>query len=492
MGYVEDKLAQITSNYKLTPATLAHKLNPNWIPAKHLLYVSGKIASAIHKGNGRLIISAPPRHGKSELVTTNVPIWVLERFPDKEVILTSYGAELSTDFGRKVRDIVTSNEALLDMRVRQDASKASNWSTTMGGSMRSIGLGGSITGRGADILIIDDYIKEVKEALSQAHHEYVWNWFVSTAMTRLEPGGTVIIIATRWHHNDLIGRILKHKGIAEGWDYIRLPAFAEENDVLGRTPGEPLFRSRYDVEALAERQITLGTYWFNAMYQQDPKDDNSKVADKSWLQTIETLEDPDNCRYARVWDLASTANGGDYTVGTLMAAHNKTEVTTIMNVVRKQLSPGAVESLIRATALADGYNTIIYIEQEPGSSGKLLFEYLKNTVLPEFTVMSVPASESKLVRSQPFLAACEAGKVVLLKGSWNELFLDEFDAFPDGSHDDQVDTTAMGYERLIRKRAKAGTFGRGTNIVTTGRNQLIQPGKRVVFGRTTQPTIVRV
>lgn len=479
MDYARQRLNEITSQYKLTPATLAHKLNPSWIPAAHLKYISAKIAHAVAKGDGRLIISAPPRHGKSELVTTNVPIWALEHFPDKEIVLTTYGAELSTDFGRKVRDICINNEHLLNLRVRQDASKASNWSTHAGGSMRSIGLGGAITGRGADVLIIDDYIKEVKEALSPAHHNYLWDWFCSVALTRIEPRGSIIIIATRWHHNDLIGRILKHKEIAGLWDYIQIPALAMENDVLGRHVGEPLFPERYDLNALVERQITLGTYWFNAMYQQDPRDESAKLTNVDWLQYVDSIANADRCRYVRVWDFASTAGAGDYTVGTLAALDDQTEHMTLCNIIRKQISANSIQETVRKTALADGHNTIIYIEQEPGASGKLLFEHYKNNVLPEFTVMPIPATENKVVRAQPFLAACEAGKVSLLRGAWNELFAKEFEDFPDGDNDDQVDTAANAYERLSRRRSKAGTFGRNT-----GTPKPKMPGlKKSTFGR---------
>ena len=248
--FAEEQLRALGSNYRLTPATLAVKLDKDWIPAKHLQYISAKVAHAISKGNGRLIISAPPRHGKSQLITRTVPIWIHERFGNKEVVLTTYGGELSADFGREVRDTIINNPKILTSRIRRDSSKVSNWMTEQGGSMRSIGIGGPITGRGADILLIDDYIKEIKEAYSVTYRDYIWNWFVTTAFTRIEPGGTCIIIATRWHHDDLIGRILRAKDQLGDWEYIRLPAEAEENDALGRAVGEPLFPERYPLSAL--------------------------------------------------------------------------------------------------------------------------------------------------------------------------------------------------------------------------------------------------
>src|SRR5690606_11634205 len=198
----------------------------------------------------------------------------LENYGRKNLILCSYGAELSTDFGRQIRDIIQDNEHLLNVRIRPDAERVNNWLTQQGGAMRSVGLGGPITGRGADVLIIDDYIKEIKEALSTVHREYIWNWFVTTAFTRLEPGGTVIIVATRWHHDDLIGRILKN--FPGEFTNIVIPAISEKQtpDILGRPIGEPLFPERYPLGpgpgSLLERKNVLGSFFFNALYQQRP------------------------------------------------------------------------------------------------------------------------------------------------------------------------------------------------------------------------------
>ena len=150
--------------------------------------------------------------------------------------------------------------------------------------MVSVGLGGAITGRGADVLLIDDYIKEIKEALSTTTREYIWNWFTTTAFTRLEPGGTCIIIATRWHHDDLIGRILKHNP-GGAWDYIHIPAEAMENDLLGRAVGEPLFPERYPIEVLRERKAVLGSFFYNALYQQIPENPEAAITDADRIVT---------------------------------------------------------------------------------------------------------------------------------------------------------------------------------------------------------------
>jgi predicted phage terminase large subunit-like protein len=459
MAYAQEQLRRLASNYRLTPATLAYKLDPNWIPAPHLQYISARVAAAIRRGNGRLIISAPPRHGKSELITKGVPIWVLENLADKEVILTTYGGELSADFGRQVRDRIQANEALLNTRVRRDASAVANWATQQGGSMRSIGVGGPITGRGADVLLIDDYIKEIKEALSPTYRDYIWNWFVTTAFTRIEPGGTCIIIATRWHYDDLIGRILRAKDQLGDWEYIRLPAEAEEGDILGREVGEPLFPERYDKAALAERRAILGSFFYNAMFQQEPRDDEAALTNREWLKVVDELPQ-DDYNFGRIWDLAATEEGGDWTVGALVAYGRKSQNFYIVNIVRRQMSPGGVEERVRATAVADGTGTKIYIEQEPGSAGKSLIHMYKETVLPEFDVEEIPVVSNKVVRAQPFLAGAEAGKVYLVKGAWNQAFIDEFAEFPTGHHDDQIDTVSAGFEKLVAHKTLSVSWGR--------------------------------
>lgn len=483
--YHRQRLDRLLTNYKLTPMTLAMKLNPKIIPAAHLNYISAKVATTIAKGNGRLIISTAPRHGKSELITKNTPIWTLENYGQKNVILCTYGGELSTDFGRKVRDLVKDNEHLLNIRIRQDASRVNNWLTNLGGAMMSVGLGGPITGRGADVLLIDDYIKEIKESLSPAHREYIWNWFITTAFTRLEPGGSCIIIATRWHEDDLIGRILKHNPGGR-WENIVIPALAEPEgydpedpsthdvtDILGRKYGDALFPERYNKEELLEKKSTLGAYFFNALYQQRPEDENAKLTDKSWIKYIYSLDQitPEvqkRLKWARIWDLAATEGGGDYTAGTLMAYDKVTDNVYIINVNRFQKSPQGVETEVRRTALLDGEGVTIYIEREPGSSGKALVEHYEKTVLRGFKVEGVSHNDKKLARAQPWLANVEAGKTFVLSAPWNQAFVDEYDEFPAGEHDDQVDTCSIGYTKLSGKTHLRSSWGRdnksGTEI----------------------------
>lgn len=481
MSIFEDRARSLLSNYKLTPATLYHRLDPQWIPAKWLMYVSTKVAQAIIRGNGRLIISAPPRHGKSRLITIGTSIWVQEVLKTANIILTSYGGDLSRDFGREVRNIIDSNQDLLDVRIAPDKAQAGAWANQWGGGMFSVGLGGPITGRGADVLLIDDYIKEIKEALSETTREYIWNWFSTTAFTRLEPGGTCIIIATRWHYDDLIGRILRHNPGGK-WEYVHIPAIAmEDNDVLGRMKGEPLFPERYPLEVLQERKDTLGSFFFNALFQQVPENPDAKLASEDWLTVVEPPENLASLPKARVWDLAASENAGDFTTGGLYAYDKAIDTLYVMNMIRRQLSPGNVEALVQATALADGLGVKVYVEQEPGASGKALVNHYNVTVLPEYMVEAVPATDGKISRAQPMLGAAEAGHVKLIKGAWNAAFISEFGTFPVGDHDDQVDNAAIAYTKMSGKTSYRASWGRDNATVKISPVEGYKESKRGVL-----------
>lgn len=210
----------------------------------------------------------PPRHGKSTIGSWWFPVWFFDRFPHKRMILSSYGADFAADWGRRVRNTLVQHGDELTARITGDSSAADRWDTTDGGGMITAGVGGSITGRGADVLMVDDPIKNAEEANSPRHREKVWKWWQSTALTRLEPGGAAVVMQTRWHEDDLTGRIIADEG--ERWETIRLPALAEARDALDRRPGEALWPERYDVDALRSVRQSVGDYVWESLYQQKP------------------------------------------------------------------------------------------------------------------------------------------------------------------------------------------------------------------------------
>jgi predicted phage terminase large subunit-like protein len=472
LSYIDqDQLRRILANWKLTPATFAYKISRgHWVPSPHLQYIALRVAKAVVKGKARIILSMPPRHGKSQLVSIYTPAWLLEYIGRLNIILACYGSDLATGFVRQVRNIISdrNNHELLRVRLG-DMKQAESFSTSLGGYMYGVGLGGTITGRGAHVLLIDDYIKEIKEALSQAHRDYVWNWYVTTALTRLEPGGSIIIIATRWHSDDLIGRLLAQEG--DDWEYIELPALAVENDILGRPVGAPLFPERYPAQELVKLQRTLGSVFYQALYQQRPVDETVKITDPAWLKKWPRSRPlPRHMRLARIWDLAATEGGGDWLTGTLCGYSAEEDIFIVLDIFRAQLGPGDVEDAVLRIAQDDGYGTDIGIEQEPGAAGKILVEHYKVNVLGEYRVTSISTGgKAKVVRAQPFLAAAEAGVVYYLADDdslpverwWNQILLSEFTTFPStthATHDDTVDTAAEGYTHLTGKKPLSATW----------------------------------
>lgn len=448
--------------YRLSPATLAAKITQgSWIPAKHLLYISTKIAIAIAKGNGRLIISVPPRHGKSELTSVHTPIWTLERWPSKKIILSSYGADLSTDFSTRVRDTFVDPDLdhLLTTKLKRDARGASKFVTTENGVMYAIGIGGAITGRGGHVFILDDYIKNNIDAFSESQRDTAWNWLISTAFSRREPGCTFIIIATRWHKDDIIGRLLEE--FPGKFEYIRLPAIAEEDDILGRQPGEALWPERYNEEDLQEIKDLSGNYWWNAMYQQDPPSSMNAAQLGKEIHVIRPEEVPpmSQLKTVRAWDLAGTEGDGDYTAGPKLAWHKQTGNWYILDMQHKQHSPGRVERLIRGTAEADTTDVPIIIEQEPGSAGKSVSHRYRHEVLPEFTVEFDHPTGPIEARVTPFFGVIESGKVHMVAAPWNKKLIEEIESFPNGAHDDQLSALALAYKRIVKGRYGSVVWG---------------------------------
>ena len=250
-----------------TPALFARLASQGrWRTARHLLAMDRAITETIVGRSPKvLLIEAPPRHGKSELVSKYLPAWFLGTFPDRRVMLTSYEAGFARSWGRRVQEVFERwGPRYFGVRLNRRVRAASEW-TIEGheGGMFTAGVGGPLTGKGADLLIIDDPVKNSQTGLSETLREGQWDWWQSTASTRLEPGGTVILIGTRWHEYDLAGRLLESEKNG-GWPVrrLRLPALAEVPDALGRAEGEALWPERWPRSVLEERARASDPYWW--------------------------------------------------------------------------------------------------------------------------------------------------------------------------------------------------------------------------------------
>jgi predicted phage terminase large subunit-like protein len=397
------------------------------------------------------MVSMPPRHGKSEFTSKYFLAWYLGTWPWKRVILGGYESDFASSWGRKVRDLLTEyGEQAFGVTLSANSSAADRWEIARhGGGMQTAGVGGALTGKGADLLVIDDPVKNSEQAQSATYREKAWDWYASTAYTRLEPGGAVIVIQTRWHEDDLAGKILTNADDSEPWDVLNLPAIAEENDQLGRQPGQALWPERYNEADLARIQSRLGPFWWSALYQQRPSPREGNFFQPEWFEVVNAA--PADARRVRFWDKAATAGAGDWTAGAKVAAKDGTY--WIEDVRRVRLASGDRDKLIRQTAELDGIEVSIIGEQEPGSSGKdQALAFIK--LLSGFPVRCVPATGSKEVRADPLASQAQAGNVKIVRGTWNKPFLDELASFPRGTHDDQVDAASGAFNGLQRTASR--------------------------------------
>ena len=375
------------------------------------------------------------------------PSWFLTNWPDKNVILASYEADFAAGWGRKTRDIVGEHGEALGIELSKDSQAANRWSTSIGGGMVTAGVGGAITGRGADLLIIDDPIKNAEEAASDTVRRKIWDWWQSTAFTRLEPGASVLVIMTRWHESDLAGKLIKDD-VAEGWDVINFPALAEGSDELGRMEGEALWPIRYPTARLQRIQRAVGSYFWSAMYQQRPTPYGGGMLKRSWFRIVsEASVATIKCRW---WDAAASEEGRgqdpDYTVGALLGLEAGS--WSILDVRRMRGTPKQVENLVHMTAQLDGPDVMIRMAQEPGASGLQVIDHFTRNVVPGFDFKGIRETGPKIERARPFSAAAEAGNIILLEGEWNEDFLMEAEQFPNGAHDDQIDAVSGAMSQL--------------------------------------------
>jgi predicted phage terminase large subunit-like protein len=414
------------------------------------------LAAVAAKESPRLMILAPPRCGKTELVSRRFPAYAFGKFPDLTMISSSYSSDLTALNNRDVQRIIDSEEyaeifpetKLASKFVRSETGGSYVRNTEIfeivdhKGSYRAAGVGGGITGMGANILLIDDPIKDFKEARSPVIRESVWNWYTSTGYTRLAPGGGVLIIMTHWNEDDPAGRIIKQMESGEGdtFKIVRLKAIAEEDETY-RKKGEALHPERYSLATLLAIKKVLGPYLWGALYQQDPKPGEGNIFNPAMMETLDAI--PAGTKFVRAWDFAASKNEGDYTVGCKLGRMPDGRYI-VASVIRDQWGAEDVEKALRNTAIGDGTICRIRIPQDPGQAGKA---QAKNFIklLSGFTVKALPISGEKVIRAMPFAAQVNVGNVVLLRAPWNESFKSELQVFDNGTNDDQVDAASDAF-----------------------------------------------
>lgn len=448
-----------------SPADLAQVLSARdaepWKPYAHLMLLSDHLVALSEGRIPRLIVNMPPRHGKSLLSSVYFPVWYLSKYPDRRVILCSYGDDFAAEWGRKARDTIHAHSDLLGIKVDADTKAANRWGIFgHRGGMKTAGVGGQITGWGAHILIIDDPIKDAAEASSQLIRDQKWEWFCTTALTRREPGAPVAIIQTRWHEDDFPGRIERY--FPGEWTVINLPALAEPGDPLGRQVGAALCPERYDERALARIRDEIGTYAFASLYQQRPAPEGGGIFKREDLREYKIdngfymldtgsgiVEVPvTQCWRFVTMDLAITRRtSSDWTVAAVwdVAGYLDPPLLILRHLERHRMEGSGHLQLVRHiwTRWKPAY-----IGVEQAIHGSLLIEDARRDGILARPLLH--RNKDKVFRAKEAAVLLEAHRVFLPAGApWRTEFDHELLTFPAGSHDDQVDVFSYAASEIL-------------------------------------------
>ncbi len=434
-------------------AWCTHALAPiGQAPARHHKLIASALQGVAEGRHDRLMLLLPPGSAKSTYASDLYPPWFLARAPRMNVIAASHTAGLAEQFGRRARERLAEHGALLGAGLADSGVAAGNWRTENGGTYYAVGVGGSVTGRRADLLLVDDPIASREDAESQRIRDKTWDWFAADALTRLKPGGRVVLVQTRWHPDDPAGRLLAAE--PDAWRVVRLPAIAEDgpSDLLGRSDGEALWPEWEDADALADKRKRVGEREWASLFQQRPRVQGGGLFKVAQIGAVDAL--PAGGRVVRAWDLAATRATGtrdpDATAGVLLSVSDGR--WTVADVVRLQGGPDEVEAAIVATAQRDGRGVMIGLPQDPGQAGKAQAQYLTGK-LAGYRVESGVESGDKATRAGPAAAQVNVGNVAVVRGAWNRAFLTELEDFPAGSKDDQVDALSRAFAMLLEPQS---------------------------------------
>ena len=425
---------------------------PGFISGRHHAVMAKKFEDLASGKTKRLIINMPPRHTKSEFASYLLPAWFLGKFPEKKIIQCSNTAELAVGFGRKVRNLVdgeTYAKIFPNVSLRHDSKAAGRWSTNANGEYFAIGVGGTVTGKGADLLIIDDPHSEQEAALAAndpSIYDKVTEWYTSGPRQRLQPGGRIVIVMTRWGKRDLTGQVLKAEGQrgGEAWEVIEFPAILPS--------GKALWPEFWSLKELGALKTELPNTKWQAQYQQNPTSEESAIVKREWWKIWED-EDPPRCDFTLMaWDTAfEKSNRADYSACTLWGVFEKEDENgtmqsnlILLNALRDRLEfPALKKKVIEEWK---GWEPDSMIIEKKASGAPLIYE-LRAMGIPvqEFTPVK---GNDKITRLNAVSDLFASGRVWAPNTHWAEEVIDEVASFPSGEHDDYVDTVSLALMRF--------------------------------------------
>ena len=444
-------------------------MDPGYIPDPFHVFLAGELEKIEKGDSNRTIINVPPQHGKTRLTAIEFASWYLGKHPKERIVVASFGQSLSNEASRDVRQRLQDPEyqKIFSTRLRPGDGKIESWGTTEKGGLQAVGIGGGLSGRRANVLIIDDPLKDYVEAHSKAAREKVWNWYLSVARLRLQKGGKIIVIMTRWHTDDLVGRLtdpdrlkeIEEKGAqGEDWNIINLEALApEEGDPLGRSPGEALATNRFDRQDLINQKAIVSDYIWAALFCGKPVAKGGNEIPVDSFKYISREEVPEGLRHVRFWDLAAEdKKRNDSTAGVRAAlgpppgGSSKDEKVLYLIDIEfgKWKWPKSRE---RIASIAKSEKIKIGVEAVAGF--KVAYQNLIEVLAGSGVVAKeYGADKDKLTRALPWIELVHRGMVYIVRGDWNVEFLREAEVFPDGAHDDLIDGVSGAH--IMLKSAK--------------------------------------
>ena len=409
---------------------------------------------------GRLMILMPPGSAKSTYASVVFPSKFLGEAPGRKLILASYGDDLARKMGRRTRSIIKQPRyaGIWNAGLTAESSAAQEFALTNGSEYMAAGILSGVTGNRANGIIIDDPIKGREQANSETIRQKTWDSYQDDLLTRLIPGGWLCIIQTRWHEDDLAGRILPEKwngesGLIRGkdgndWEVLCIQARCEiDGDPLGRAQGEYLWPEWFDRKHWAQFESNPRTW--ASLYQQRPAPLDGDFFKPLAMPVIEAIP-AGPIEWVRGWDLASTDNDGDWTAGPKLGKTQDGRYI-IADMERFRYGPDKRDAAMVNVAGRDGRSVAIDLPQDPGQAGKSQIAYLTK-LLAGFKVSSSPETGDKVTRAEPFAAQVNVGNVSIVRGDWNEALVNEMRMFPNGTNDDQIDGLSRAFNKLMTKR----------------------------------------